>query len=291
MTPRVSVVIAAKNYGQYLPLALDSALAQTAPPAEIIVIDDGSTDDTPRVIQPYLANPLIRSCRVNGVGVCRARNLGIELAKGELIAFLDADDVWEPTKLERQLPLFGNPSVGVVYARRTLIDQAGKPFKATQTGLGRGDVFNALLRANPVCFSSAVVRRGAFDHLGMFDPSLSLAVDYDLWLRLAAHYQFDYVDEPLVRYRTGHGNLSSRLAERVETVFHILRRTLGRRDLPVTTDPAAVKEAWGSTCRSMGYAVRRKNRWASAKWYLKAATHDGQWARSLKSAAGSLLKK
>ena len=291
MTHRVSVVVAAKNYGQYLPAALDSALGQTVPPAEIIVIDDGSTDDTLHVMRRYAAHPLIRSCRVEGVGVCRARNLGIDLAHGDLIAFLDADDVWEPTKLGRQLPLFADPAVSVVYARRSLIDPSGSPIPGNQSGLARGNVFDVLLRTNPVCFSSAVVRRAAFEHVGVFDPNLLLAVDYDLWLRLAAHYRFDYVDEPLVRYRTGHTNLSSRRAERIEAIFRILRRTLTRRDLPQTPDPAAVGEAWGSTCRSMGYAVREKNRWASAKWYLRGAAHDGRWGKSIRSALGSLLRR
>ncbi|WP_020469290.1 glycosyltransferase family 2 protein [Zavarzinella formosa] len=291
MMPSVSVVIAAKNYGRYLPSALDSALAQTRLPDEIIVIDDGSTDNTLLMIRPYLSNPRVKYVPLNGLGVCRARNLGIELSKGELIAFLDADDLWEPTKLERQLPLFADPGVGVVYARRTLIDPNGKPLSSQRSDLHRGELFNVFLRTNPVCFSSAVVRRNVFDHVGLFDPSLSLAVDYDLWLRIAPYHRFDYVDEPMVSYRTGHGNLSSRMAERTETVFHLLRRVLSRRDLPVMPDPESVAEAWGSTCRSMGYATKKRSRMEAAKWYLKAATHDGHWLRSFKSAAGALLKR
>ena len=136
-----------------------------------------------------------------------------------------------------------------------------------------------------MCFSSVVVRRSVFEVVGLFDPKLPLAIDYDLWLRVARHFAFDYVDEPLVRYRTGHANLSSRITERIAGVLAILLRSLVRRRNADTADPVAQDEAWGSTCRTMGYVLRAKQPLAAAGWYVRAARHDGRWGATLKAIA------
>jgi len=126
MTPRVSIVMAAKNYARFLPVAVESVLAQTFADWELLIIDDGSTDRTPDVVRPFLADHRVRYSRADRLGQSRAKNLGIRLARGEFVAFLDADDAWLPTKLEKQLALFANrPEVGVVFCRRMLIDEIG----------------------------------------------------------------------------------------------------------------------------------------------------------------------
>jgi glycosyltransferase involved in cell wall biosynthesis len=257
----------------------------------VIVVDDGSTDDTPKVVCPFLADPRVRYLRTDGLGQSRAKNLGIQQARGPLVAFLDGDDEWLPTKIERQLPLFADPAVGVVYSRRTLMDPAGRDLPTPPAVLARGHIYDALLVQNPVCFSSVVVRKEVFDAVGLFDPNLPLAIDYDLWLRVAPHFAFDCVDEPLVRYRTGHANLSSRITERIAGVLAILRRSLVRRRNAEAADPAAQDEAWGSTCRTMGFVVRETRPFASAGWYVRAARRDGRWGATLKAIAAGLLRR
>src|SRR3954470_16999186 len=106
MKPRVSVVMATYNYAHYLPGALDSALAQTAGDLEVIVVDDGSTDNTPDVVGPYLADARVRYVRTANQGQPAAENVGIRLSRAPFVAFLDADDLWLPHKLEKQLQLF-----------------------------------------------------------------------------------------------------------------------------------------------------------------------------------------
>ena len=125
--PTVSVVMAAKNYAAFLPEAIDSLLAQTFPDWELVIVDDGSTDATPAVVRPYLADSRIRYFRSDVLGQSRAKNLGIGFSRGEFIAFLDADDAWFPTKLAEQVELLrASPTVGVTYTQRELIDETGR---------------------------------------------------------------------------------------------------------------------------------------------------------------------
>ncbi len=271
MTPAVSVVLATYNYGRYLAGALDSALGQTMDDLEIIVIDDGSTDETNRVMAPYLANPRIRCFRTDHCGQPAAKNFGIRLARAPSIAFLDADDLWLPTKLEKQLALFAsNPSLGVVFSRRSLMDERGRPLLFSQPELPRGNVLEAMFRQNFICFSSAVVRRTVFDQVGLFDTCLALAIDYDLWLRIAQRFLFDYVDEPLVKYRTGHASLSRRTEERLKTAALIMARFLDEHGGRSKLDPALVRRAQAETFYEIALAIRGRSRGAAFPWYLRA---------------------
>ena len=199
-----SVIIPTYNYGRYLPESLGSALNQNVPPFEIIVIDGGSTDNTPNVIKPYLTDTRIKYIRTENRGVSAARNTGIELAQSELIAFLDADDIWVHNKLELQLPLFNNPRVGVVYSLRHPFNEEGLIEDFEHVKVYRGPVIPYLMEHNFICLSSAVVRRVCLDKAGLFDGRLWQGEDMDLWLRIAAEgYEFNYINEPLVHYREG----------------------------------------------------------------------------------------
>jgi glycosyltransferase involved in cell wall biosynthesis len=288
MTPIVSVVMAAKNYACFLPAAVESVLAQTFTDWELVVIDDGSTDDTSAVIKPYLVDRRIRSVRSDRLGQSRAKNLGVGLGRGPFVAFLDADDVWKPTKLEQQLALFAaKPEVGVVFSLRDLIDEAGHPLPRTArdaTLPPRGRVLTDIFARNFICFSSAVVRREVLDRVGGFDPTLDLAIDYDLWLRAARHYEFDYVPESLVLYRTGHGNLSKKLADRIATARSIMHRAIRRRSFEVPTQVAA--EGFAAVTREMGYLLRGTNPAAAARWYLQALADPAGRLKTLKGLAG-----
>jgi O-antigen/teichoic acid export membrane protein/glycosyltransferase involved in cell wall biosynthesis len=278
MTPAVSVVIATHNYGRFLGNALDSALGQTFDDFEAIVVDDGSTDNTPSVVLPYLRDERIRYERTERRGQPRAKNLGIQLARAPLIAFLDADDVWLPTKLDRQVAVFReDPEVGVVYTRRLLIDEDGWELEYAQPPLYRGWVLPRIFRHNFICFSSSVVRRRVFEEVGAFDEELALSIDYELWLRVARHYRFDYVNQPLVLYRTGHDSLSRRKRERVHTANAIIHRFLdeygGRAVLP----PALVRLSLAELYCDMGGAVEGSER---AYWFSRALWQRPQHAQA-----------
>jgi glycosyltransferase involved in cell wall biosynthesis len=285
--PTVSVVMAARNYARFLPAAVESVLAQTVTDWELLIIDDGSTDETPAAVRSFLGDRRVRYLASDRLGQPRAKNLGARLARGAFIAFLDADDAWRPTKLERQLDLLhARPAVGVCFCRRLLMDEAGTVRPANDPPAPRGRVLPAIFLRNFVCFSSVVVRRHVLEHVGGFDPDLDLAIDYDLWLRVARHYEFDFVDEELVLYRTGHGNLSKRLADRVATAEAIMNRALRRGlDLP----PRVVGEGYASTYRALGYTLRGSEPLTAAGWYWRAFRRPGRRLLALRGLAASLL--
>ncbi len=296
MTPTVSVVMAAKNYARFLPAAVESVLAQTFADWELLVVDDGSTDHTPDAVAPFLADPRVRYVRSDRLGQPRAKNLGAGLSRGEVVAYLDADDAWKPTKLEKQLALLRDrPAVGVCFCLRSLIDEQGNPLPGARGGTTppppppRGHILPDIFLRNFVCFSSVVVRRRVFDHVGGFDPEWDLSIDYDLWLRAARHYEFDYVDEELVLYRTGHGNLSKRLADRVATADAIMTRALYRRGLADELPRELVGEGYASTYRALGYTLRHSEPLTAAGWYLRALAWPGRRIEAAKGLAASLL--
>ncbi len=290
--PLVSVVMAAKNYARFLPTAVQSVFAQTFTDWELLVIDDGSTDHTPAAVQPFLADARVRYLRSDRLGQPRAKNLGIRLSRGEFVAFLDADDAWEPTKLAKQLALFREkPEIGVVFCRRSLIDEKGNPLAAKpQTALQRGRVLPQMFVQNFVCFSSVVVRRAVFSHVGAFDAQWDLAIDFDLWLRVAKHYRFDFVDEELVQYRTGHGNLSKKLLDRVDTALSIMHRGVDRYGIAEEVPADRVAEAYASTCRTLGYVLRESEPTTAARWYLRALRWPAGRLISAKGFVASVLR-
>ena len=284
MTPHISIVMAAKNYARFLPVAVESAIAQTYANWELIIIDDGSSDDTPLAVKPYLHDSRIRYLRSDKLGQSRAKNLGIAMARGEFIAFLDADDAWLPTKLERQLALFTRPDVGVVFSLRELIDENGNRLPNPSRPLPpRGRVLDAMFVQNFVCFSSAIVRRCAFEQVGRFDPRCDLSIDYDLWLRVAKQYAFEYVPEPLVLYRTGHGNLSSKLADRVATAFSIMHNA---RD---GVSPAAIAHGYASTWRTLGWVMRGAELRTALACYWRALAYPHRRIESARGLVSTLV--
>jgi glycosyltransferase involved in cell wall biosynthesis len=289
MRPTVSIVMAAKNYARFLPQAVESVRAQTYADWELLIIDDGSSDQTPGVVQPFLADSRIRYLRSDRLGQSRAKNLGIDLSGGEFVAFLDADDAWMPAKIEKQLAVFrSHPQTGVVFSRRTIIDEAGRRLPSVPATFPRGRVLPHMYIQNFVCFSSVIVRREVFSRVGRFDPEWDLAIDYDLWLRVARHYSFDFVDEEFVLYRTGHGNLSTKLADRVGTalaIMHRARRSMNEAELLAQV----VAEGFASTYRTIGYTMRSSEPITALKWYGKALRWPNGRFGSIKGLAASVL--
>jgi glycosyltransferase involved in cell wall biosynthesis len=270
MKPTVSVLVASYNFGRYVAAALESVRLQTFGDFEAIVVDDGSTDESLAVIGQFLDDDRFRLVRQRHGGQARAKNRGLQEARGQFIAFLDADDYWLPHKLERQLQHFSDPQIGVVFSRRTLIDADGRPTCAPVDALPSGIVVDEMFRQNFICFSSAMLRSEVVDHIGWFDERLDLAIDYDFWLRAAQNYAFACVDEPLAAYRVGHANLSRRQLDRLNIAQFIMRRFCRRYGGDEILDPRAITRAECETLTHLSVISRGYSRTTAIGWALRA---------------------
>jgi glycosyltransferase involved in cell wall biosynthesis len=213
-TPTVSVVIPAYNSQAYLSRALESVLAQRYPQdcLEIVVVDDGSSDDSPLIAEGYAErNSHVLALRQQNAGPAAARNRGIAASGGELIAFLDSDDAWEPTKLARQVALWqSDPELGLIHCGCRFVDQFGRPVEhwVRQPRAAQGDVLLDFFCDFFLILSAVLVPRRCLDAVGHFDPGLRVGEDNELFLRLLAKYRVGCVDAPLLDRTIRPGSLS-----------------------------------------------------------------------------------
>jgi glycosyltransferase involved in cell wall biosynthesis len=217
MMPRVSIIVPAYNAAVYLSYAIDSVLAQTYPGWEIVIVDDGSTDNTREVVDSYrpkLQGKLQYIHQPNR-GLPAARNTGIRAARGEFIALLDADDVWLPHRLARGLAVLdAHPETGLVHARVVRIDPRGSvtgQLKVEPKYMsGRIACYIYTRRAHIVC-PTVMFRRSCLEAVGWFDEAMQATEDRDLWFRIALRYQVAYIDEVLAQYRISPSSMTSNL--------------------------------------------------------------------------------
>lgn len=210
--------------------AIDSSFAQTYRQIEVVVVDDGSSGDTAEYLGGKYGGR-IRYCFQTNRGVAGARNKGLQLALGEYIQFLDADDLLQPVKIERQLDTFAaSPAAAVVYSDFDyFLDgdySSSIPSPASYAAKRRSsDTFEALLSGNFIVVHGALTRRAAIVDVGGFDESLRLCDDYDLWLRMSQRgAKFVYCEGVLARYRLRAGSMSSDRAKQIEATIAVLEK-------------------------------------------------------------------
>jgi glycosyltransferase involved in cell wall biosynthesis len=225
MSASVSVVVPTFNYGRFIHEALESVLRQTLVPEEIIVVDDGSTDDTVQTVRRF--EPQVKYFRQENGGVCKARNRGVAESSGTHLAFLDADDTWEASKLEKQLERFtSDAEIGLVHCGMQEFDgTSGRPLELRLDGQEGWVADELLLWERPsvnVSGSALMVSREAFDSVGGFDPQIAVGEDWDFCYRIARKWKVGFVAEPLVNYRihsaAAHRNV--REMERGMSIFY-----------------------------------------------------------------------
>src|SRR5437899_528191 len=216
--PRVSVIIPAYNAAAYLQWALNSVLLQTFPDWEVIVIDDGSTDQTKSLVEdcmPAFCGKLRYVYQTNR-GLPAARNTGIRHAAGEFIALLDADDVWLPARLERSVAVMdGNPDLGLVHSKVARIDTLGNVIEAPSVPAAKylsGRIAHHIYtrRAHILC-PTVMFRRRCVEVVGLFDDTMGGTCDRDLWFRIAERFPVGYIAETLAYYRISPTSMSSDL--------------------------------------------------------------------------------
>ena len=217
--PKVSVVIPAYNAMTYLPETVESVLRQTFTDFEVLIIDDGSSDPV-KQWTAQVVDPRVKLISQENQGLSGARNTGIAHAQGEYIAFLDADDLWKPTKLEKQVHcLDNNQTVGLVHTWMLLVNEQGKSTGNVMKSSLVGNVWEQLVEKNTIACPSVIVRRCCFEQVGVFDQDLRSVEDWNMWIRIATRYQFALIEEPLVCYRQL-SNSMSKNCQIMEQSFH-----------------------------------------------------------------------
>ena len=217
----VSVIIPTYNCASYLAAAIESVLAQTYRDFRIFVIDDGSTDATPEVMRPYVYHCVY--IHQPNAGAAAARNRGIRESSSKYIAFLDADDLWHPTKLERQIQLLDlHPNVGLVCSDFSMTGngQSVDSFFSTTRVPPDGRMFKHLLRNCIVFTSSVVVPRQVIEEAGMFNEFLPVCEDMNLWLRIASRWDIAAIREVLVSRRDRPEGLSATAGGTIVSLNH-----------------------------------------------------------------------
>ena len=303
MNPTVSVIIPVYNGARLVGEAIDSVLRQTLPSVELIVVDDGSVDDTPAVLASFGAR--IRTLRLPQGGVSQARNAGMAASQGELLAFLDADDVWHRNKLARQVaalrcwPQAGLCCCDYLVEHRTR-GQRVRHFEDAlpQAGLAPAQQLvaapqSALLRCNFVGTASTVLlRRSLATRVGQFDPRLSQAEDYDYWLRCARLMPFVLLATPLLDKRSHADNLTNNALETQQCHEQVLLALANSGTLPADSRPL-LAEAMSQTRYRIARQLARHGAAQAALRYCLQGWHShqslGNLGRALRTAARCLM--
>jgi glycosyltransferase involved in cell wall biosynthesis len=272
--PKVSVIIPAYNRAHLLGTAIESVLGQSFGDLEVLVVDDGSTDDTAALVRRYQEKDA-RVCYLpkEHRGISPAMNAGIRAARGQFIARIDSDDQWLPDMLETEVAILeARPEIGFVYAKGQWCNSDLVPYRNTVGHAPHfpGDRIRSMLWGDPTCNITVVARRECFDRAGFFDESLQSSEDWDMWLRTAYHYEFVFVDRVVALIRAHGGNLTGAQAPSfaafLDSRHKVLDSFFSRSDLPprvVAMKPVAYRNLY----------VFEGNMWAGT----------GNWRRALRA--------
>ena len=217
----ISIIIPCYNHERFLPDAIESALAQRRVNVEVVVVDDGSTDGSAAVAERYP----VRLVRQPNRGLSAARNAGLRASRGDLVIFLDADDRLYPEAATAAVDAFRrSPSAMLALGRCQLIDEDGRPLRTNLPHVTHA-FYAELLRRNYIWTPAmAACRRAAFDAVGVFDPRFNAAADYDLYLRIASHYEFVAHEVLVADYRQHEANMSRNPVLMLEATLAVLRQ-------------------------------------------------------------------
>jgi glycosyltransferase involved in cell wall biosynthesis len=267
MSGKVSVIIPTYNRENFITKAIDSVMAQTYRNVEVVVIDDGSTDNTFSLVGQY--GKTVTYFYQENRGIAGARNAGIRKSNGDYIAFLDSDDYWVPEKLERQMELFQkHPEYGMVASQCASVLLNGS-FRSKNRQGKSGWVFIDLFMKNFIRTSSAVITRECIDTVGLFDEGLTECEEYDLWLRIAAKYPVGFINESLAVYTDNpHGTCMDSLAGRLLRL-KVLEKDYIQKMLPKKLYNRRIAE----NCHHIGRHYQKRGNRQEALLYLRRAQH------------------
>lgn len=281
--PKVSVIIPTYNHARYLPDAIESVLGQSFADWEAIVVDDGSRDDTSEVMGRF-GDSRLRYVWQENRGLSGARNTGITRARGEHIALLDADDIWEPAFLERSVALLErSPDIGATYCGFRYMDAAGNLLPQSVMKMVSADRFrNELLLGNWLSPGTVLVRASLYRTAGPFDEALRACEDFDMWLRMSVDHSFAGFPDVLLRYRRVGDNMSDDVDRMAKALFSVLQKHLGSLEEPVATWTELKRNAVSTifNMRVQGYLAQGRTA-ESAESFLWLLQHRPNFASSL----------
>lgn len=229
---KVDVLIPAFHAAAYLPGAIESVIAQTEPDWHIVVVDDGSTDNTRDVVAPYVAalGERITYLYQQNRGLPAARNAGIRATSAPLIALLDADDLWLPNRLSAMLPVFDDPQIGLTYSAVVRFRETGVALDTFWRNPGRGEGHVATeiyTRSIDLPCPTVTFRRSALERSGLFDEAMRATEDRDLWLRIAQHYRVGFIPEPTAWYRMSGNSMSADMPRMLQAQRNFIAKHYG----------------------------------------------------------------
>lgn len=264
--PTVSVIIPTYNRAHYLPQAIESVLSQSFTDFEIIVIDDGSTDDTEAVIQPFLVDDRLQYVKQPNAGVAAARNAGMRLAQGRYLAFLDSDDWFLPGKLKKQVAyMAANPHIALSYTAYFAFDDITQ--KQTPRSVHK-TYYHRMFSDCPVFTSTVMLRRKVWKAVGELDTTMRLAEDIDYWIRIAHHYPLGHITEMLTGFRLHPGNHDRDPNTILKAHLHIAEKQFPQPGFTKRRITAAIYIMVGQQCLSAQPRRIRQARihWLAAVW-------------------------
>jgi glycosyltransferase involved in cell wall biosynthesis len=281
--PLISVIIPAYNSEKTIGETIESVLQQTFSDFELIVINDGSTDATLEIASG-IRDPRIKVFSYTNAGGAVSRNRGFSHSSGEFVAFLDADDLWTSDKLETQLKaLEENPQAAVAYSWLNAIDESGKFLRRGNHRTENGDIYAKLFLIPFVeSGSNPLIRRQAFIGIGGFDESLTASQDYDLYLRLAARYEFIAVPSAQVLYRISSNSMSANVRRQEATSLFVRERAFKEspKPLPPELKRDSIANFYKDTIfRLLNMSPKRERGWQAARLLWNAVKYDPELMR------------
>jgi glycosyltransferase involved in cell wall biosynthesis len=272
-TPVVSVILPTYNRGWIVKEAIDSVLDQDYDHYELIVVDDGSTDDTPRLLSSY--GDRLRVIRKANRGVSAARNTGIRAAKGKLIALLDSDDMWLPGKLSVQIDFFDTHPRALICQTEEIWIRNGVRVNPGKRHLKQGGmIFERSLGLCLVSPSAVMMRKVLLDEVGLFDEDLPACEDYDLWLRVGWKYPVHLIPAALIVKRGGHADQLSRVPELDRYRIQAIVKLLESHKLSPSQRVAAL-ETLTAKCDIYANGCHKRGRFEEARYYRNLPGRHG----------------
>jgi len=271
--PKVDVIIPAYNTAKYLPTAIESVEGQTFEDWRILLVDDGSTDNTAEVAAPFIERlgPKLKYIKQSNAGLPAARNTAIRNSSAEFLALLDADDVWLPWRLEESVKCFEKrPEVGLVYGMISCISSEGEPVEMVdrrqENGEGRIAPYIYMRKVQLPC-PTMTFRRQCVDEVGLFDETMRATEDRDMWFRIALEYEVGFVDRVIAQYRVSANSMTTDPNRMLNAQLQFIQKHYGAPGCGVVERRIALA---GIYKQHAGALATRRRRWAALGSAMRA---------------------